>query len=142
MKLDKEFQLKKALRDGKQDQLDAFEFDEYSPDILLNNQKEDSAGKRIGTGGEAEDAAPDFMQLAIVRRILKYENDRGGPQNTIDFKIDTKRSGVTELDVIDDDEPNRYDKGHCSDGKTKNATYRDSAQAGVDDRVQDSSTNE
>jgi len=24
-----------------------------------------------------------------VKKILKYENDRGGPRNTIDFKVET-----------------------------------------------------
>jgi len=61
-----------------------------------------AASKRVASGGETEDAL-EFMQLTMVKRIVKYESDRGGAQNTIDFKVlDSRRSDGSDAAEIDD----------------------------------------
>ena len=75
-------------------------------------------GRRVASGGETEDAS-EVMQLAMVKRILKYESDRGGAQNTIDFKVlDSQREGGSDAGEIDGESPA---KCHCPHtGKMKN----------------------
>ena len=83
------------------------------------------------------------MQLTMVKRILKYESDRGGAQNTIDFKVlDSRRSDQSEEGEIDG---KQRAKCHCPDkGKTRNARQnaKSSAPRGMEDRIQETSMNE
>ena len=61
------------------------------------------------------------MQLMIVKRILKYENDRGGRTNAIDFKIlETIASDPGEITVADHEEQAKGSAGRLGRDKTRN----------------------
>lgn len=144
MKLNQESHTRAAASDGNLEPETVSLAQQTRQNIWYNQKDDEWADKGIESGGDAEDA-PDFMQLMIVKRILKYENDRGGRTNAIDFKIlETIASDPGEITVADHEEQAKGGSRCLDREKTRNgkSAQQDSAQEGIEGYTKNSTTNE